>query len=70
MIKINTDNLLKHASNKELVSLVRNLAAIYDFMNMTKPMRKMNSVLHDDSFNEVMTILNRVNKRANKKGRR
>ncbi len=67
MIKINTQNLLKHAGHKELVSLVRSLAAIYDYMNMTKPMKKMNSILHDESFNEIMAILNRINKRANKK---
>ena len=67
MIKYNTQNLLDHATKQELVQLVRHLIGMYEFTNMSPNMRKMNVGLQDDSFQAVIKIIGRVNKRANKK---
>ena len=66
MIKYNTQNLINHATKQELVQLVRHLIGMYEFTNMTPNMRKMNVGLQDESFQAVIKIIGRVNRRANK----
>ena len=66
MIKYNTQNLINHATKQELVQLVRHLIGMYEFTNMSTNMRKMNVGLQDDSFQSVIKIIDRVNRRANK----
>ena len=63
MIKFNTQNLLDHASKQELVQLVRHLIGLYEFTNMSPDMRKMNVGLQDDSFQAVIKIIGRINRR-------
>ena len=66
MIKYNTQNLINHATKQELVQLVRHLIGMYEFTNMSPNMREMNVGLQDDSFQAVIKIIGRVNRRANK----
>ena len=67
MINYNTQNLMNHDTKQELVQLVRHLIGMYELTNMSPNMRKMNVGLQDDSFQSVIKIIGRVNKRANKK---
>ena len=67
MIKYNTQNLINHATNQELVQRVRHLIGLYEFTNMSPDMRKMNVGLQDESFQAVIKIIGRVEDRANKK---
>lgn len=65
MIKIDVRKLHENATTQELTTLVRDLASMYDFMNMPPNLRRMNIGLHDDSFKEVMKIISSINKRSN-----
>lgn len=67
MIRIDVRKLHEHATTQELTTLVRNLASMYDFMNMTPNLKRMNIGLHDDSFKEVMKVLAAIHKRSNGK---